>query len=377
MNEGGEIMSVTFTDEMIEDMVKKYQDGASVTELGKIFGVHYQTISNKLKQLNVFKPKTHNWTDEDTKKLMEVYPTGDWNLISSVFPNRSRESLYCQASKLKIRSDNYFWTEHDKNILINLYYNTDVQYIQTILDHEYTIKQIQNQAKKMGLKKRQPWSEHEIAVLMDKYKSVGAIGVADLLPGRSNRAIIGKAMSLGLRCECYWTEEEVEFLVNNWPKMSDEEIARKLGRGIKGVSDKRRSLGLYFPKNNITYYDIDDFIRHHNYEWKKLSMVNCNYKCLITGGSDFEVHHTYSFNLILKEAMLDDRWISKEINDYTSDELKLLLAIFFEYQSKYPLGVCVSVDYHRKFHSIYGNRANTPEQWNEFLNTYINTSIAS
>ena len=114
MNEGGEIMSVTFTDEMIEDMVKKYQDGAYVTELGKIFGVHYQTISNKLKQLNVFKPKTHNWTDEDTKKLMEVYPTGDWNLISSVFPNRSRESLYCQASKLKIRSDNYFWTEHDK-----------------------------------------------------------------------------------------------------------------------------------------------------------------------------------------------------------------------------------------------------------------------
>ena len=46
-----------------------------------------------------------------------------------------------------------------------------------------------------------------------------------------------------------------------------------------------------------------------------------------------------------------------------------------EYQSKYPLGVCVSKDYHKMFHSIYGNRVNTPEQWDEFLNTYINIPI--
>ena len=84
---------------------------------------------------------------------------------------------------------------------------------------------------------------------------------------------------------------------------------------------------------------------------------------------------TYSFNLILKEAMKDKRWISKDITEYTDDELETILSIFFEYQSKYPLGVCVSKDYHKMFHSIYGNRVNTPEQWDEFLNTYINIPI--
>ena len=113
-----------------------------------------------------------------------------------------------------------------------------------------------------------------------------------------------------------------------------------------------------------------DFIRHRNDEWKRLSMRNCKYKCVITGSSDFEIHHTYSFNLILKEAMSDNRWIDKNIIDYSEDELEYILSIFYEYQFKYPLGVCISPEYHRLFHSIYGNRINTPNQWEEFLNKY-------
>lgn len=364
-------MAIKFTDEMISDMVEKYQNGMSTKELGELFGVHYQTISRMLKKIGVFAPKTHNWTDEDTKKLLEVYLSGDWDLILSVFPNRSRESLYCQASKLGVRSDNYFWTEHDKNILIDLYSDLDVEDVQQMLEREYTIKQIQNQAKKMGLAKSRVWTEDEIAIMMDEYKSNGVAGVIDLLPGRTKPAIIHQAIKLGLRCDCYWSEEEVAFLVNNWPQMSDEEISHALGRGVKGVADKRRKLGLYFQKNDISYYDVSDFIRHRNYEWKKLSMIKCNYGCVITGSSDFEIHHPYSFNLILKEAMRDTRWISKDINDYDEDELDIILSVFFEYQSKYPLGVCLSPECHKMFHSTYRNRANTPEQLNEFLNNYI------
>jgi hypothetical protein len=319
----------------------------------------------------VFVPKTHNWTDSDTRKLLEVYPSGDWDLILKTFPNRSRESLYCQASKLNIRSDNYFWTEHDKNVLINFYGNMDVEEIKKMLDREYTIKQIQNQARKMNLVQQREWSDEETKILIAHYANEGSNGVKKLLPYKSNRAIIGKAMKLGIVCNCFWNDDEIKFLVDNWPKLSDEEIAKELGRGIKGVSDKRRSLGLYFPKNDVSYYNIDDFIRHRNYEWKKESMKNCNYKCVITGSTDFEVHHTYSFNLILKEAMLDDEWINKNFADYTIDELNYNLSIFLQYQSKYPLGVCLSIDMHRKFHSIYGNRINTPEQWKEFFNTYI------
>lgn len=353
-------MASKLTNEEIDKIVEYYKNGMSTKQLGEMFGVYYGTISSKLKERGVFAPKTHNWTDGDTRKLVEVYPTGDWNLIFETFPNRSRAFLHTQASRLGIRAESYHWTEHDKNILIDFYGDLDVKDIQAMLEREYTIRLIQNQAKKMGLTKSRTWTENEIAIMMEKYESDGVIGVIGLLPGRSKPAIIHKAISLGLRCDCFWSEDEIKFLIDNWPEMSDEDIARALGRGVKGVADKRRSLGLYFPKNDVSYYNIEDFLRHRNYEWKKESMQNCNYKCVITGGSDFEVHHSYSFNLILKEAMLDDKWINKSFADYTDDELNYNLNIFLQYQSKYPLGVCLSIDMHRKFHSLYGNRVNTP-----------------
>ena len=195
--------------------------------------------------------------------------------------------------------------------------------------------------------------------------------MSKLLPNKSRNAIVHKAMSLNISCECFWSDEEKQFVRDNWKNMSDQELAQTLGRGVKGVADQRRKLGLYYPKNDITYYDVADFIRHRNDEWKKLSMQNCRYRCVVTGSSNFEIHHTYSFNLILKEAMLDNRWIDKNITDYSNDELEYILSIFYEYQFKYPLGVCISSEYHKLFHSIYGNRVNTPSQWEEFLNTYI------
>ena len=372
-------MAVKFTEEMIDDIVEKYQNGMSVKELAKTFSAHEQTITSKLKQRKVFAPKTHNWTDEDTKKLLEVYPSGDWDLIMAAFPNRTKVTLHSKASKLGIKMDNYFWNEHDKNILIKFYGEINVCDIQKMLDNEYTSKQIQNQAQKMNLTKSRLWTDDEINIMLENYSKVDVPTMTQLLSNRTADAIKLKAEQLGLKSlftiEQEYTGEQKQFILDNWENMSDEEMAQVIGKSKHGVADQRRKLALYYPKNDISYYGVDDFIRHRNYEWKKLSMQNCNYKCVITGDSDFEIHHTYSFNLILKEAMKDKRWISKDITEYTDDELETILSIFFEYQSKYPLGVCVSKDYHKMFHSIYGNRVNTPEQWDEFLNTYINIPI--
>lgn len=366
-------MAIKFTEEDINEMVNKYQSGMSVKELGKMFGVHYQTISRKLKELGVFAPKTHNWSDADTKKLLEVYPSGDWDLILSTFPNRSKESLYCQASKLGIRSDSYFWTKHDKNILINFYESTDVEEIQKMLDREYTIRQIQNQAKKMNLTVSKTWSDDEIAILMDKYESCGAAGVINLLPGRSKRAIIGKAMSLGLRCNCFWTEEEKQFVIDNWEDMTDTELSEALGGGVKGVADQRRKIGLYYKLDYNGYYTLINYIRMNISDWKKKSMESSGYRCVLTGEEFDDIHHKYGFNLMLNETFkiidIDDR---ESIDDYTNDELKLILDTFKSVQNKYPLGVCVSREVHKLFHKIYGYGNNTPDQWDKFEQDYKN-----
>ena len=164
-------MAVKFTEEMIDDIVEKYQNGMSVKELAKTFSAHEQTITSKLKQRKVFTPKTHNWTDEDTKKLLEVYPSGDWDLIMAAFPNRTKVTLHSKASKLGIKMDNYFWNEHDKNILIKFYGEINVRDIQKMLDNEYTSKQIQNQAQKMNLTKSRLWTDDEINIMLENYSN--------------------------------------------------------------------------------------------------------------------------------------------------------------------------------------------------------------
>jgi len=114
-------------------------------------------------------------------------------------------------------------------------------------------------------------------------------------------------------------------------------------------------------------------------DWKRLSMITCNYQCVLTGSKNFEVHHLYSFNKILEEAF---KLIEKEIelvsditSDYTKEQLDRMIVIFKEVHSKYPLGNCVRKDLHDLFHKIYGAGGNTPEQWNRFVEDYKNGKI--
>lgn len=62
-------------------------------------------------------------------------------------------------------------------------------------------------------------------------------------------------------------------------------------------------------------------------------------------------------------------------DDYTEDEIEIIINKFFEIQSKYPLGVCLRKDVHKLFHDTYGYGDNTPEQFYEFLSKYNNNGI--
>lgn len=102
-------------------------------------------------------------------------------------------------------------------------------------------------------------------------------------------------------------------------------------------------------------------------EWKIASIRNCNYKCIITGDSFDDVHHLYGFNLILDEAIKNLGFNNKNIlGDCNNEELILIINEVKELHNKYPLGVCLSRKIHTLFHSIYGFKNNTPEQFYEF-----------
>ena len=324
------------------------------------------------------RPPKYKITNEDIEFLREVYPKRDWESIQKHFPNIPRSKIHRWASDNHISSEDYFWSEHDKNILIENYGVLDTKEIQKMLNKEYKIRTIQNQAKKLGLTESREWTKEEIDILCGNYENMTGPEIQKLLPKRSIGMIYMKAAEFGLKSgyvhKYYYTDNELQFIKDNWEEMSDTDIGNILGKDARSIMEQRHKLGLYYPKMDRKYYDITDYIRHNNQEWKRASMEKCQYQCVLSGSKDIEVHHLYSFNLILKEAMADDRWINKNIIEYANDELVCLLNIFKEYQNKYPLGVCIDANIHRKFHSIYGNRKNTPEQWENFVKNYNKTS---
>lgn len=193
--------------------------------------------------------------------------------------------------------------------------------------------------------------------------------MCDLLPKRTRNAIILHAVNMGLRNVTQYSIEEDEFIFNNWEKMSDNELAKKLNRNPHAIQAKRLRHGFLRLKEGSSYNDLSEFVRKNNLDWKKRSMKNCGYKCIITGDRFQAIHHIYGLNLILNEV-LDNLNISikQTMEEYIDIELKEILKEFRRIQDTYPLGLCLREDIHKMFHNVYGYGSNTEIQWNQFLN---------
>jgi len=112
---------------------------------------------------------------------------------------------------------------------------------------------------------------------------------------------------------------------------------------------------------------LNAYLRSKIIEWKKESMRESKYRCVITGERFNEIHHIYSFDLIVEEVLKETNIpIYQEINQYTSEELDLLEKTCLAVHYIHGLGVCLTKEIHTKFHKLYGAGGNTPEQWDEF-----------
>ena len=103
--------------------------------------------------------------------------------------------------------------------------------------------------------------------------------------------------------------------------------------------------------------------------WRLDSYDKYGDKCDITGKKlkSNVIHHHHNYSDILQETLdvLNMR-VEKNINDYTFDELELIKSKCLELHYEYGLGICLTEDLHKEFHSIYGQKNNTLEQYLEF-----------
>lgn len=286
------------------------------------------------------------YTNEDIEFLREYYPVGDWDAIFNRFPNLDKEKIYNVCNKRGI-SANYY--ERDRSLKVKYYQRM--------------------------VKNRKKWTNNEVEILVNNYSSMSIANLMKLLPGRTYDAIVLKAKKLSLksyiRQQQLYSNDDIDFIKSNWKLMSDEEIAVSLNRTRRAIKAIRNNIGLFRQDTEKCHYeDLVKFFRGQIYQWKKDSMENCNFQCVLTGSKDFAIHHIVSFNIIFKDFISEyDIVLKNNFADYTVEELNKLSKMFVEYHNQYPLGVCVEKSLHMLFHKMYGD-INDEEQWKTFIKKF-------
>ena len=376
-------MARKFEKDELNNIIIDYKNGMRIKDISKKYNRDTTTLIKKLQDINVYSNLNYHYTKDDIEFLKEYYPKGDFDAIFKRFPNANKQTICSICSIHKIKAEYYNrWTKEDLDIVKNNYYTKSIKEIYEMIDGRHSESAIKTKASKyLGCSKDRTWTNEEIEILKKYYSTKPIEYVMDKLPNRTYQAIGKKANLLGLYAYYtyvnYWNDDETQYLLDNWKTMSDIEIANKLNKPKRTVSEKRWNLGLLHSNhyNNATYNNLQKYIRGNIGEWKRKSMANCNFKCIITGSKNFNIHHIYSFSCIFNEVIEENNFIIKDnFYDYTPQELSFILEKFIIKQNEYPLGVCLDKELHKLFHKEYGKCVGI-EQWNLFKEKYEREKI--
>jgi len=114
--------------------------------------------------------------------------------------------------------------------------------------------------------------------------------------------------------------------------------------------------------------EVKLYVRSYLKDWKERSLRENNYRCVISNDKkNLEVHHLIKpFYVIFQEALqLCNLPIKTKIKDYLDNELDSLISTCLSLHFSYGLGVPITKELHKEFHSVYGSDT-TIENFEEF-----------
>lgn len=153
-------------------------------------------------------------------------------------------------------------------------------------------------------------------------------------------------------------EKHIEYKCNIHPEF----IQKVTYGGLKNTE-----VPCKYCRQELNLSPLNKRLRSSIHEWRKDSEESCDYKCVLTGSHEYDVHHLYSFNKIIIDALEDLNIDTK--SEYTGDEISNIQERVRYLHKRHPLGVCLRKDLHLLFHSMY-SKDNTPEQFEEFKENY-------
>lgn len=373
-------------EEQIQKIIELHKKGYRKVDIAKETGVSLVTIN---KQLDKYGINSRGYIDrlsvEQHKEVCKLYLENNWDEIFGKYPYLTKAVVYKIASMYGVKKESYFWSKEDTEFLIHNYNVIDSEEIAHRLNYRHTAGAIRVKARKMNLAKDPYWSDEEKDILIKNYSSVSKSEILKLLPKRTHASIICMAMKLNIKSKEYldanYSDEQKAFIIENSSKMTDAEMANILNKPLSGVQEQRRILGIYYLNKDYSKYEnLAKLFRSKIHYWKVETMEKDEYKCVLTGSHEFDIHHIYGFNKIVAEALniadSQGKLKSCDVSDYSEQELNELIDIFQKVHSSYPLGVCIKKEIHKLFHKIYGAGGNTEWQWNQFVNDYKNNKYS-
>lgn len=314
-----------------------------------------------------------NWSQDEIDWFINNYPYSDLYYMSE-YLEMSIDSIRHLASKLglKRKKNGTFTAEEDE--LIARYWPDmpEDEFVEKYMPHR-TVRGIQVRASKLGVVRRNKWTDLEDEFLVQNYTKYTIQELSDMIKTHSRESVYNRLKKLGLTSAgtFKYSANDIEYIRSNYLSMTDGEIGVLLNRSEIGIKIMREKLGLYRldPTSDNKYISILKFIQANNTLWKKESMERCGFKCVISGDVFDDIHHVYAKNMILSD-IIEQYNLEEDFDINTCDESlrQELLRGFLNEQAKHPLGLCLSKDLHKLFHIKYGFGNNTPEQFIEFVN---------
>lgn len=190
------------------------------------------------------KENQKRWTEKEIGILKDNC-NEDYNVLESLFPDRSLKSVKHKISGLKLpRVKQYYIFTKEEDCILRENSMENQEVILSLLPNR-TWESIVQRILKLGLDRQKAWnywSEEEELVLLS-FETIEEMTCH--LPNRTESQIYSKAVKMGKRFDNFWSEDELEVLHDNYGKRQVKDFADLLpNRDIQGIYGKSHSLGL-------------------------------------------------------------------------------------------------------------------------------------
>ena len=163
------------------------------------------------------------------------------------------------------------WTKSEDELLIKEFSTKTNKELAEMLDR--SAKSIIQHAHTLNLHKDKQtlWKDDEVEFLKSHYNvDMTPLDIAKELK-RSVSSVKGKAFAVGLADNVKWTQEQIDYLIDNYCYKTNDEIGKKIGRSEQAVSYKAFELSLSINEN---WSDDEINIIKTNYLNKSLFISN-------------------------------------------------------------------------------------------------------